>query len=70
MSYGKIQGLLNSCALEVFNPEDIIFDIDSKSSNFYVLQKGVVELQIVISIEKVNKWPVGTKSWNIRQIFW
>ena len=68
MSYNKMQNLLNSCALAVFNAAEFVFDISSHSNSFYILQKGVVELQIFVKVEKVNKWPVGTRSWNVRQV--
>jgi CRP-like cAMP-binding protein len=68
MSYNKMQALINSCALAVFHPNDLIFDIESLSTSFYIIQKGTVELQIFVKVEKVNKWPVGTRSWNVRQI--
>lgn len=68
ISYAKLQTILNSCAIAVFSPGDKIFDIDSNSTSFYIIQNGLIELQIIIEIEKTNKWPVGPKSWNIRQI--
>lgn len=68
ISYTKLQSILNSCAIAVFNPGDKIFDTNSISTSFYIIQSGLIELQIIIDIEKTNKWPVGPKTWNIREI--
>ena len=68
ISFNKLQNILNSCALAVFNPGEKIYDIDSQSNSFYILQEGHIELQIIIEIEKINKWPIGPKSWNIRKV--
>lgn len=66
--FAKIQRLSTFLLVKHFKPGETLYEVGEESNTFYILKKGKVLIQAYAEVEQRNKWPTGSKEWQIRQI--
>jgi CRP-like cAMP-binding protein len=59
----KLEQLCGSVSVVQYKANDVIFDVREPSSFLYYIAKGEVVVDLHITIQKVNNWPKGHKTW-------
>jgi len=64
-SEAKRMALVKNLEFRKYYKNDLLYNIGEKSDRFFFLMKGIVTRQMVITREKVNKWPTSMKQWEM-----
>lgn len=59
----KIEQLCNSVSIVQYAAGEIIYDVNQPSSFLYFINKGSVMVDLLITMQKKNNWPVGKTTW-------
>ena len=57
----KIEQLCASMTIAQYSITETIFDVHSSASFFYYIKKGSVVVDLHVTMQKKNNWPVGKK---------
>jgi CRP-like cAMP-binding protein len=59
----KIEQLCGSMTIVQYSAKDVVYDTKQPSSFFYYIKKGSVVVDLLITLNKKNNWPVGKQMW-------
>jgi CRP-like cAMP-binding protein len=62
---GKLEVLASKVLVQTFNAGQVIYKAGDSAVNMFVLKSGSVTLEVLVELEKRNRWPTTQRSWEV-----